>query len=178
MDSSNKFVSALENVLFSSRWLLAPFFAALALSLFILLLKTGQHVIHLILTASGSTESDVVLEVLGLIDLCLTGSLVVLVIFSGYENFVSRTDSTRNKSWPEWMATIDFGGLKLKLISSIVAISGIQTLRSFMDIKNESDRTLSWSVGIHLAFVLSAVLLALSERISHGGGNKGGDAEH
>ena len=177
MESGHKFVTTLENVLFSSRWLLAPFFAALALSLFILLLKTGQHVFHLVETAFGSTESDVVLEVLGLIDLCLTGSLVVLVIFSGYENFISRTDPTRNKSWPEWMATIDFGGLKLKLISSIVAISGIQTLRAFMDIQNESDRSLSWSVGIHLTFVLSAVLLALSERISHGGG-KADDGGH
>jgi uncharacterized protein (TIGR00645 family) len=173
MDSGKKIVTVMENVLFSSRWLLAPFFAALALSLFILLLKTGQHVFHLVLTSFGSTESDVVLEVLGLIDLCLTGSLVVLVIFSGYENFVSRTDPSRNKSWPEWMATIDFGGLKLKLISSIVAISGIQTLRTFMNIQNESDRSLSWSVGIHLAFVLSAVLLALSERISHGGAKSG-----
>ena len=174
----SKLPRLIQVVLFSSRWLLAPFFAALALSLFILLLKTGQHMVHLIQTAFGLTESEVVLEVLGLIDLCLTGSLVVLVIFSGYENFISRTDSTRNKSWPEWMATIDFGGLKLKLISSIVAISGIQTLRAFMDIQNESDRSLSWSVGIHLDFVLSAVLLALSERISHGGGYKGGEAEH
>ncbi len=88
MNSSNKFVISMENVLFASRWLLAPFFFALALSLTVLLLKTGQHVFHLVETAFGSTESDVVLEVLGLIDLCLTGSLVVLVIFSGYENFV------------------------------------------------------------------------------------------
>ncbi len=178
MESGNKYVTALENVLFSSRWLLAPFFAALALSLLILLLKTGQHVFHLVETSFGSTESDVVLEVLGLIDLCLTGSLVVLVIFSGYENFVSRTDPARNKSWPEWMATIDFGGLKLKLISSIVAISGIQTLRAFMDIQNESDRSLMWSVGIHLAFVLSAVLLAVSERISGHGPATAGEPEH
>jgi len=178
MESSKKFVTIMENVLFSSRWLLAPFFAALALSLFILLLKTGQHVFHLVETSFGSTESDVVLEVLGLIDLCLTGSLVVLVIFSGYENFVSRTDPSRNRSWPEWMATIDFGGLKLKLISSIVAISGIQTLRSFMDIQNASDRSLMWSVGIHLAFVLSAVLLAVSEKISGHGPTKTGGSDH
>jgi uncharacterized protein (TIGR00645 family) len=178
MDSGKKIVTVLENVLFSSRWLLAPFFAALALSLFILLLKTGQHVFHLVLTSFGSTESDVVLEVLGLIDLCLTGSLVVLVIFSGYENFVSRTDPSRNASWPEWMATIDFGGLKLKLISSIVAISGIQTLRIFMDIQNASDRTLMWSVSIHLAFVLSAVLLAVSEKISGHGPIKAPDSDH
>ncbi|WP_294535153.1 TIGR00645 family protein [uncultured Rhodoblastus sp.] len=177
MESENKLVSGLENLLFSSRWLLAPFFAALALSLFILLLKTGQHMVHLAETAFGLTESEVVLEVLGLIDLSLTGSLVVLVIFSGYENFVSRTEPGRNTSWPKWLATIDFGGLKLKLISSIVAISGIQTLRAFMNVQNESDRSLSWSVGIHLTFVVSAVLLALSERISHGG-SKADDGGH
>jgi uncharacterized protein (TIGR00645 family) len=148
---------------------LAPFFFALAISLFVLLLKAGQHVLHLLGNSLTSTESEVVLDVLGLIDISLTGSLVVLVIFSGYENFVSRTDPSRETSWPEWMATIDFSGLKLKLMSSIVAISGIQALRAFMDIENETDRSLMWSIGIHLAFVLSAVLLALSDRIGgHG----------
>lgn len=157
----------LESVLFSSRWLLAPFFFALAVSLVVLLIKAGQHVVHLIANSLASTESEVVLDVLSLIDISLTGSLVVLVIFSGYENFVSRTDPARETTWPEWMAAIDFSGLKLKLMSSIVAISGIQTLRAFMDIANETNRALMWSIGIHLGFVVSAVLLALSDRIGH-----------
>jgi uncharacterized protein (TIGR00645 family) len=166
MTSSKKTANALETVLFSSRWLLAPFFFALAISLFVLLIKAGQHVVHLISTSLTATESEVVLDVLSLIDISLTGSLVVLVIFSGYENFVSRTDPSIETGWPQWMASIDFSGLKIKLMSSIVAISGIQTLRAFMDIANETDRALMWSIGIHLGFVASAVLLALSDRIA------------
>jgi uncharacterized protein (TIGR00645 family) len=94
------------------------------------------------------------------------GGLVVIVIFSGYENFVSRITATDHEDWPEWMAKIDFTGLKLKLMSSIVAISGIQLLRAFMNIPNMSDRDLIWSVGIHGAFVLSGLLLALTDKLS------------
>ena len=101
------------------------------------------------------------LDVLSLIDICLTGSLVVLVIFSGYENFVCRTDPARHATRPEWMTAIDFGGLKIKLLSSIVAITAIQTLRDYMDLDNRPDRSLAWSVGVHLTFVVSTVLLAL-----------------
>lgn len=166
-----------ENFLFSCRWLLAPFVIALAFSLLVLLLKVGQHVAHLAETAVSASESSVVLDILGLIDLTLTGSLVVLVIFSGYENFVSRIDPGRSGPWPEWMTAIDFSGLKLKLMSSIVAISGIQTLRAFMDIENQSDRSLKWSIGIHLGFVLATVLLALSDRIgSHAAKSRAADS--
>ncbi len=178
MTPGKRISDLLETALFSSRWLLAPFFFALAVSLFVLLLKAGQHVVHLISTSLTSTESEVVLDTLSLIDISLTGSLVVLVIFSGYENFVSRTDPMRETTWPQWMATIDFSGLKIKLMSSIVAISGIQTLRAFMDIANESDRSLMWSIGIHLGFVVSAVLLALSDRIVGHGPAKDPAPEH
>ena len=155
-----------QKVLFASRWLLAPFYVALAFSMVILLIKAVQHVLHLGYDAFSSDESTVVLDTLGLIDLTLTSSLVVLVIFSGYENFVSQVAPDSATSRPAWLTQIDFGGLKLKLMSSIVAISAIQTLRVFMDLANESDRALAWSVGVHLTFVLSAVLLALTDRIS------------
>ena len=106
-------------------------------------------------------KSAVVLDVLSLIDIAFTGSLVVLVIFSGYENFVCRTDPARHATRPEWMTAIDFSGLKIKLLSSIVAITAIQTLRDYMDLDNRPDRSLAWSVGVHLTFVVSTVLLAL-----------------
>ena len=95
-----------------------------------------------------------------------TGSLIVIVIFSGYENFVSKIDEADHKDWPEWMGKIDFTGLKLKLLSSIVAISAIQLLKAFMNIKNMSDRDLYWLVIIHLVFVGSGVILALTDKIS------------
>ncbi|MDI9849327.1 TIGR00645 family protein [Rhodoblastus sp. 17X3] len=167
----------IQNILFASRWLLAPFYVALALAMVILLIKAGQHSLHLLHDSFGSEESTVVLDTLGLIDLTLTSSLVVLVILSGFENFVAKVEPDGASSRPTWLTQIDFGGLKLKLMSSIVAISAIQTLRVFMDLERTSDRDLAWNVGIHLSFVLSAVLLALSDRISHGSANHGSEAQ-
>jgi uncharacterized protein (TIGR00645 family) len=174
----------LEAGIFASRWLLAPFYAGLALSLIFLLITFMKELFHLAEYALVATESDVILGVLALVDLALMGSLLIIVIFSGYENFVSKMDHSGHRDWPEWMGTIDFSGLKLKLLSSIVAISGIHLLKQFMAIKTvspETERTLFWMVTIHLVFVISSVLLALSDRISgHGGksnGNgSGGDA--
>jgi uncharacterized protein (TIGR00645 family) len=88
------------------------------------------------------------------------------VIFSGYENFVSRIDHTTHRNWPEWMGSIDFTALKIKLLGSIVAISAIQLLKQFMAVNTASDRDLIWYVVIHLVFVVSSVLLALSDRVS------------
>jgi uncharacterized protein (TIGR00645 family) len=159
----------LERFLFASRWLLAPFYVGLVVTLVGLLYKALQELAHFVLHVPEATESDVILGVLTLIDLTLTGSLVIIVIFSGYENFVSKIDAEEHKDWPDWMGKIDFTGLKLKLLSSIVAISAIQVLKAFMDLKNISDRDLAWSVGIHLVFVGSGIILALTDRISEGG---------
>jgi uncharacterized protein (TIGR00645 family) len=157
---------ALEKFLFASRWLLAPFYVALVLALALLLVRTLKEVWHFILHAPDATESDVILGALALIDLTFTGSLIVIVIFSGYENFVSKIDESEHKDWPEWMGKIDFSGLKLKLLSSIVAISAIQLLKAFMDVAKVNDRELGWLVGIHMVFVVSGVLLAWTDKIS------------
>ena len=156
----------LEKILFSSRWLLAPFYIALVLGLIGLFVKVVQEMIHFSQHIVEATESQMILAILGLIDMTLTGSLIIIVIFSGYENFVSKIDASEHEDWPAWMAKIDFTGLKLKLLSSIVAISGIQLLRAFMDIKNISDRDLAWYVGIHMVFVVSGLFLALTDRWS------------
>ena len=156
----------LEKILFSSRWLLAPIYLGLVVGLVALVVKDIQHIIHIIPNILNASESDLVLDILGLIDLSLTASLVIIVIFSGYENFVSRITTTGHEDWPEWMSKIDFTGLKLKLLSSIVAISAIQLLRAFMDINKTSDRELMWSVIIHAVFVSSGLLLALTDRLS------------
>lgn len=160
--------AAVEHVLFASRWLLAPFYVGLALAIAILLVKFIEEFLHIAATAFSATESDIIVGVLSLVDLALTGSLLVIVIFSGYENFVSKIDHSHHRDWPEWMGTIDFTALKLKLLSSIVAISAIQLLKQFMGVTSTSDRDLMWYVIIHLVFVGSSVLLALSDRISGG----------
>jgi uncharacterized protein (TIGR00645 family) len=156
----------LERLLFSSRWLLAPFYLMMVVALLVLLLKAMQETWHFVAHALTATESEVILGVLALIDLTFTGSLIVIVIFSGYENFVSKIDPGDHPDWPEWMSKIDFTGLKLKLISSIVAISAIQVLKAFMNLKTISDRDLMWYVVIHLVFVGSGVLMALTDRFA------------
>ncbi|PPD30995.1 MAG: TIGR00645 family protein [Hyphomicrobium sp.] len=161
-----------EQALFATRWLLAPFYLGLGISIVVLLLKFMAELFHLVTHAFSSTESEVILGVLALVDLALTGSLLIIVIFSGYENFVSKIDHSNHKDWPEWMGTIDFAALKLKLLSSIVAISAIQLLKKFMVIEKVGEREIFWLVIIHIVFVVSSVLLALSDRISgHGSGH-------
>lgn len=156
----------LENFLFASRWLLAPLFVGLALSLTVLLLKAGQVLWEIAAHAFSASETEVILHLLSLVDLTLTASLIVIVIFSGYENFVSRIDPGAHTDWPEWMAKIDFAGLKLKLVSSIIAISAIQVLRAFMEIKTTSDRDLMWYAILLMVFVVSALLMALTDKWS------------
>lgn len=167
--SRDKLERMLEAVLFASRWLLAPFYLGLALAIVLLLIKFMQELYHLMVTAFTLSEANSIVGVLTLVDLSLTGSLLLIVIFSGYENFVSKIDHSNHRDWPEWMGTIDFTALKIKLLGSIVAISAIQLLKQFMEVRTVSDRDLWWYVVIHLVFVGSSVLLALSDRISEGG---------
>src|SRR5919199_584170 len=134
-----------------------------------LLYKALQELVHFALHVPGAAESDVILGALTLVYLTLTGSLVVIVIFSGDENFVSKIDAEEHKDWPDWMGKIHFTGLKPKLLSFIVAISAIQVLKAFMDLKNISDRDIMWYAGIHLVFVTSGVFMALTDRISESG---------
>jgi uncharacterized protein (TIGR00645 family) len=157
----------LVRILFASRWLLAPLYFALALSLAALLAKAGQRLWDLGSGFQNLTEANLMLGVLAIVDLTLTASLIVIVIFSGYVNFISRIDASEHKDWPQWMASVDFSELKLKLMSSIVAISAIKLLESFMEVGHESDRDLYFLTGIHLTFVVSTLLLALSDRLGH-----------
>jgi uncharacterized protein (TIGR00645 family) len=163
-----------EIVIFNSRWLMAPFYFGLVVSLLVLLLKFCMVLWEFILHAPGSKESDIILGVLSLIDISLTGNLILIVVFSGYENFVSKIDVASHPDWPEWMSKINFGGLKQKLLASIVAISAIQVLKAFMNLDTSFDpNKLAWLVGVHLAFVVSAFMLAISDR--WGGGDHGGE---
>jgi uncharacterized protein (TIGR00645 family) len=155
-----------ERTIFASRWLLAPFYAGLGFSLLVLLIKFGQKTAKLVVDAFPSTSSEVIAGVLSLIDLSLIASLVLMVMLACYENFVSRFDLEGLRYKPSWMGHVDFGDLKLKLLTSIVAISAIHVLESFMNIGSASDRELVWGVGILAAFVLCALLLAIMNRLS------------
>jgi uncharacterized protein (TIGR00645 family) len=164
---------ALEHVLFASRWLMAPFYLGLAMSLLVLIGIFIYEIVHvfpkLLDLQSEKIETDVLLWVLSLIDLSLAANLVVMVVLAGYENFVSKMEVANHPDRPDWMGKIDFSGMKLKLIASIVAISAIYLLRAFMSIENYTQEQLTWLVIIHLVFVGSGVLLALMDYIAEKG---------
>jgi uncharacterized protein (TIGR00645 family) len=163
----------IESVLFNSRWLMAPFYLGLVVCLAVMLFKFFKKLWEFILLAPSANEGDIILGALSLIDVSLVGNLILIVVFSGYENFVSRIDPGEHPDWPEWMTKVDFAGLKQKMLASIVAISAIQVLKAFMNIDVAFDATkMGWLVGVHLVFVVSALILALSDRwgSDHGGG--------
>jgi uncharacterized protein (TIGR00645 family) len=159
---------AIETVIFYSRWVLAPFYLGLIVCLVLLFFHFVRQLVEFVLHIHRAGESDVILGVLGLIDLTFTANLIIIVIFSGYENFVSRLDAADGQK-PEWMAKVDFGGLKQKLMTSVVAISAIQVLKAFMNLdKTVNTTTLGWLVGIHIVFLGSLLVLAVVDRLESG----------
>ncbi len=154
----------MERFMFASRWLLAPFYFGLIISLFFLLIVFVKEIIHYVLNFS-TNETDLILFILTLIDLSFAGNLLIIVIFSGYENFVSKINVNQHEDKPEWMGTVDFGGLKLKLISSIVAISGIHLLKVFFGLEKYTESQIILYIAVHFSFVLSGVLLAYMDSL-------------
>jgi uncharacterized protein (TIGR00645 family) len=156
----------IERLLYSSRWLLAPLYLGLALGLIVLGVKFFQEAVATMMHIITISEADLVLVVLALIDITLVGSLIVMVMFSGYENFVSRIDTASEKDALGWLGKLDSGTLKLKVAASIVAISSIHLLRVFMKAEDTENDKIMWYVILHLTFVISAVLLGVLDRMS------------
>jgi uncharacterized protein (TIGR00645 family) len=156
----------IEKTLFASRWLLAPLYLGLSLALLALGIKFFQEVYHVLSHILVSSEADMILTLLALIDLVLVGSLIVMVMFSGYENFVSRLEVGEQADKLGWLGKLDAGTLKLKVAASIVAISSIHLLRAFMNAQQIPNDKLLWYVIIHLTFVVSAVLMGVLDRIA------------
>jgi uncharacterized protein (TIGR00645 family) len=156
----------LERFLFASRWLQAPLYAGLTLLLVAFLIKFFQEVIHSGASLLTMREQDLVLTSLSLIDLVLVANLLVMVIISGYENFVSRIDVTADEDTLTWVGKLDAGTLKLKVAASIMAISSINLLKAFMNAEDTPDDKLMWLVVIHLTFVVSAVLMGVLDKIA------------
>ncbi len=153
-----------ESILLGSRWLLVLFYLGLVVGLALLMIKFLEELVHLFPQVLHMTEGNMILAILSLIDLSLTANLLILMILSGYESFVSRMEDHVDR--PEWMGKVDFSGLKLKLVGSVVAISAIQLLRALMNIAQAPERDLMWLVIVHITFVVSGVLLALMDRLT------------
>jgi uncharacterized protein (TIGR00645 family) len=161
--------SKFEQGLFASRWLMAPMYLGLVVSLAMLTVIFIKELAYYVPQTLSMTADQGILAILSLIDMSLAANLLLIVLFSGYENFVSKLDIDHGEDRPSWMGKVDFSGLKMKLIASIVAISGIHLLKVFMslgkgDVGHAVDsETLRWMVVIHLTFVTSGVLLALMD---------------
>ena len=163
-----------ERIMYASRWLLAPIYIGLSLGLLLLGIKFFQEVIHIFPTVLSIKETDLVLFILSMVDIALVGGLIVMVMFSGYENFVSRLNIEENAEKLSWLGKLDSGSLKQKVAASIVAISSIHLLQKFMNISSEpfvnniqaTETQLMWYVIIRLTFVLSALGMAWVDKIN------------
>ncbi|SFR63931.1 TIGR00645 family protein [Marinobacter daqiaonensis] len=161
-----RFEKTLEMAIFNSRWLLAPFFVGLILAIVVLLVKFMKELASLVAGIWTAGEYDTVISILTLVDTALIASLLLIIIFSGYENFVSKIGVSGHEDRPAWMGKVGFADLKLKLIGAIVAISAVELLKAFLVSEQYTNEQLGWKVGIHFTFVLSGVFFAITDWIS------------
>ena len=163
---SNKLELALEKFIFSSRWLLVPFFLGLIVGMAVLLLKFLKEMGLLIQGVLGIIEHDTVISILTLVDTALIAVLLLIIVFSAYENFVSKLSIGDHEDRPAWMGKVGFSDLKMKLIGAIVAISAVELLKAFLISTTLTSEQLKWKIAIHLTFVVSGLLFALADWIS------------
>jgi len=156
----------LEQLIYASRWLMAPIYLGLSLVLVALGIKFFQEIFHILPNILAVRESDLILVVLSLIDIALVGGLIVMVMFSGYENFVSRLDIGEGEEKLNWLGKVDSGSLKNKVAASIVAISSIHLLKVFMDTPNIENDKIMWYLLIHITFVLSAFAMGYLDKLT------------
>ncbi|CAL4317823.1 TIGR00645 family protein [Buchnera aphidicola] len=156
----------IEKTIYASRWLMFPVYLGLSFGFILLTLKFFQQIISVVPEILIMSESGLVLIVLSLIDIALVGGLLVMVMFSGYENFISKMDIEDNKKRLGWMGTMDVNSIKNKVASSIVAISSVHLLRLFMEAEKVLDDKIMWCVIIHLTFVLSAFGMSYIDKMN------------
>jgi uncharacterized protein (TIGR00645 family) len=166
MSLKEKTEHTLERIMYGSRWILAPVYVGMSLAVAALFVKFFQELYHFLPHLLEMNESDLILKVLALIDLTMVGSLIVIVMFSGYENFVSRLDIDDDAEKLDWLGTHDYGSLKMKIASTVVAISSIHLLKVFMKIEATGNDKILWYVVVHLTLVVSALLMSVQDKLS------------
>lgn len=166
MSKISKFEKNMEKCMYLSRWLLAPVYLGLSFALLMLSILFFKEVFHTLPMILTMQESDLILLILSLIDMSLVGGLIVMVMISGYENFVSELD-IENVEKLSWLGTMDSSSLKMKVAASIVAISSIHLLRVFMNLTNIDNSKIFWYVIVHLTFVVSAFIMGVLDKLSH-----------
>lgn len=155
-----------ERLMYASRWIMAPIYLGLSLVLLALGIKFFQEAFHIFPAIFEMKEVDLILVVLALVDLALVGGLIVMVMFSGYENFVSKLDIDETDEKLSWLGTLDSNSLKNKVSAAIVAISSIHLLKVFMDLEKKDPELIKWYILIHLTFVASAFAMGFLDKIT------------
>jgi uncharacterized protein (TIGR00645 family) len=163
--SPHSSINLLEKFIFASRWLQAPLYLGLIVAQVVYVYQFGVELVHLIAGAGTLKEADTMLIVLGLIDVVMVANLLIMVIIGGYETFVSRLDLEGHPDQPEWLSHINAGVLKIKLSTAIIGISSIHLLKSFINAGNLPEATMKWQVIIHLVFIVSALAMALTDKM-------------
>ncbi|MBI3526006.1 MAG: TIGR00645 family protein [Betaproteobacteria bacterium] len=161
----SRFIKAMESLIFSSRWLQAPLYLGLIVAQGVYVFQF-MHELALLVARTGSlSENDIMLIVLGLIDVVMIANLLIMVIVGGYETFVSRLDLEDHPDQPEWLSHVNAGVLKVKLATALIGISSIHLLKTFINAAHTEDRVILWQVAIHLSFLISAIAIAVTDRI-------------
>lgn len=155
----------LERSFFFSRWFAAPVYFGLTMGLLVMVAKFFQITWSMVSGFASQDIDDVVVTILQLLDITMVINMILIVMFAGYENFVSKLDVTNHPDYPQWMTHVTFGDIKLKILASIVVMSGIHLLADFFRIDDLTDRKLAWSVIIHIVFLVSAWLMAKMDSI-------------
>jgi uncharacterized protein (TIGR00645 family) len=166
MAAKNRIECSLERLIYASRWILAPIYFGMSLALLALCVKFFQELYHFIPLVLTIDESQFILKLLSLIDLTLFANLLVIVIFSGYENFVSQMDLVEDTEKLDWLGKNDYGALKIKVSTYIVAISAIELLKIFMNVQTTDNDKIMWYVLIHLTFVISALFMGWLNKLT------------
>jgi uncharacterized protein (TIGR00645 family) len=155
----------LSAVLFGSRWLQLPLYLGLIVAQAVYVVQFLAELKHLMFEMSKFNETTIMLSVLGLIDVVMISNLLIMVIVGGYETFVSRLELEGHPDEPEWLSHVNANVLKVKLATAIIGISSIHLLKTFINAENLSEKSMLWQVVIHLTFLLSAVSIALIDRL-------------
>jgi uncharacterized protein (TIGR00645 family) len=166
MTHPNPLSKLIGQLIFASRWLQAPLYLGLIVAQGVYVYHFLVELWHLIAQTTTIDETNIMLTVLGLIDVVMIANLLVMVIVGGYETFVSRLNLQDHPDEPEWLSHVNAGVLKVKLATALIGISSIHLLETFIQADQLSDRVIMWKVIIHLTFVISAVLLAWTDRLT------------
>lgn len=162
-----RFSHVVETIIFNSRWLVVPFLLGLVVGLAALVIKFVIKLYEFVVQIPEAPPADVIVGILTLVDLTLVASLIVIVICSIYDNFITHIDAAKHPEWPEGLVKIGFADLKQKLFGSIAAIAAVNVLEWFMDIERQADNIkLAWVVGILLAFAFCMLILAIADRLN------------